>query len=96
MFNCDSSMSEMHQVHDLEPGEYRVEFDLDQIPLLDGAFTVNARIQDARGGVVHARMEPAAQFEIVNPGQKTGTVAMPIRIELAPLPVAGSAAVVAG
>ena len=96
MFNCDSAMSEIHQVHDLTPGQYRVEFDLDNLPLLDGAFTINARIQDAGGGVVHARLEPAANFELVNPGQTTGTVAVPIRIELSALPVAGSATAVAG
>ena len=96
MFNCDSAMSEIHQVHDLTPGQYRVEFDFDHLPLLDGAFTVNARIQDAGGGVVHARLEPAATFEIVNPGQTTGTVAVPIRIELSSLPRAGSATAVAG
>ncbi|HLN04762.1 MAG TPA: ABC transporter ATP-binding protein [Acidimicrobiales bacterium] len=82
IFNCDSAMAEIHQIHDLEPGLFRVEFDFDQLPLLDGAYTVNARIQDAGGGVVHARLEPAATFEIVNPGQATGAVALPLRIEL--------------
>ena len=72
VFNCDSAMSEMHQLHDLEPGRFRVEFDFDQLPLLDGAYTMNARIQDAGGGVVHARREPAATFEVVNPGQSDG------------------------
>jgi ABC-2 type transport system ATP-binding protein len=96
MFNCDSAMSEMRQIHDLTPGQYRVEFDFDELPLLDGAFTVNARIQDAGGGVVHARLEPAATFEVVNPGQTTGTVALPLRIELSQLPEAGSATAVAG
>ena len=64
---------------------YRVEFDLGPLPLLDGSYTVNARIQDAGGGVVHARVEPAATFEVVNPGQTTGMVALPIAIELRPL-----------
>ncbi len=96
VFNCDSAMSEMHQLHDLEPGRFRVEFDFDQLPLLDGAYTVNARIQDAGGGVVHARREPAATFEVVNPGQATGAVALPLRIELSSLPRSGAAAAVAG
>jgi hypothetical protein len=96
MFNCDSAMAEIHQIHDLEPGLYRVEFDFDQLPLLDGAYTVNARIQDAGGGVVHARKEPATVFEIVNPGQTTGAVALPLRIELSSVSESGSAAAVAG
>jgi hypothetical protein len=100
VFNCDSAMSEMHQLHDLEPGRYRVEFDFDQLPLLDGAYSINARIQDAGGGVVHARLEPAATFEIVNPGQATGSVALPFRIDVTPSSGSGSgsgaAAAVAG
>jgi hypothetical protein len=96
VFNCDSAMPEIKQVHDLPPGRYRVEFDFDQLPLLDGSFTINARIQDAGGGVVHARLEPAASFEVVNPGGATGFVALPLRIGLSSSPVSGSPAAVAG
>jgi hypothetical protein len=96
VFNCDSAMPEISQVHDLEPGRYRVEFDFDRLPLLDGSFTVNARIQDAGGGVVHARLEPAATFEVVNPGGATGSVALPLRIELSSSLEPGSATAVAG
>jgi ABC-2 type transport system ATP-binding protein len=86
VFDCDSAMSEFRQVHDLVPGRYRVQFDFDSLPLLDGAYRIDARIQDAGGGVVHARLEPAATFEVVNPGQVTGLVSLPVRIELAPAP----------
>jgi ABC-2 type transport system ATP-binding protein len=96
IFACDSAMSEIRQIHDLEPGVYRVEFDFDHLPLLDGAYLVNARIQDAGGGVLHARLDPAATFEIVNPGQATGMVALPLRIELASVSASGSATAVAG
>ena len=96
IFNCDSAMTEMRQIHDLEPGRYRVEFDLDELPLLDGNYAVHARIQDAGGGVVHARLEPAATFEVVNPGQRTGLVSLPLRIDLSLLPVPGPPAAVAG
>jgi len=96
VFNCDSAMPEIRQVHDLLPGRYRVDFDFDQLPLLDGSFTINARIQDAGGGVVHARLEPAATFEVVNPGGATGFVSLPLRIGLSSSPVSGSAAAVAG
>jgi len=96
VYNCDSAMPEMDQVHDLKPGRFRVQFDFDHVPLLDGSYSVNVRIQDARGGVVHARLEPGATFEVVNPGQTTGTVALPLRIELSTLSEPGAATAVAG
>ena len=96
VFNCDSAMPEIRQVHDLPPGRYQVEYDFDRLPLLDGSFTINARIQDAGGGVVHARLEPAAAFEVVNPGGATGFVALPLRIALVSSPVSGSARAAAG
>jgi len=96
VFNCDSAMPEISQIHDLPPGRYRVDFDFEHLPLLDGSFTINARIQDAGGGVVHARLEPAASFEIVNPGGATGFVALPLRIGLSSSPVSTSAKAAAG
>lgn len=89
VYDCDSAMPEMHQVHDLLPGRYRVQIDFDPLPLLDGKYVVNARIQDAGGGVMHARVEPAVSFEVVNPGQATGLVALPLSIALG-APVATS------
>ncbi len=96
MYNCDSAMPEIDQVHDLKPGFFKVQFDFDQLPLLDGSYSVNVRIQDARGGVVHARLEPGTTFEIVNPGQTTGVVALPLRVELSTLSEPGTATAVAG
>ncbi len=96
LFNCDSAMPEISQVHDLDPGRYRVEFDFDQLLLLDGTFTINLRIQDAGGGVIHARLEPATTFAIVSPGRVTGLVTLPLRIELSSLTGSGSAAAIAG
>ncbi len=96
LFNCDSAMPEINQVHDLDPGRYRVEFDFDQLLLLDGTFTINLRIQDAGGGVIHARLEPATTFAIVSPGRVTGLVTLPLRIELSSLTESGSAAAIAG
>jgi len=92
-FNCDSSMPDFNQVHNLVPGRYRVEFDFDELWLLDQTFTINVRIQDAGGGVVHARLEPAASFAIVSNGRATGFVKLPLRISLSET---GSAAAIAG
>ncbi|MGD0945316.1 MAG: ABC transporter ATP-binding protein [Acidimicrobiales bacterium] len=96
VLNCDSAMPEFGQVHDLDPGRYRVEFDFDQLPLLDGTFTINVWIQDAGGGVIHARLEPATTFTIVSSGRATGFVRLPLRIELNSLTQSGSAVSAAG
>ena len=92
-FNCDSSMPDFNQVHNLVPGRYQVDFDFDELWLLDQTFTINVRIQDAGGGVVHARLEPAASFAMVSNGRATGFVKLPLRINLTET---GSAAAIAG
>ena len=93
VYNCDTSMPDMNQVHNLLPGRYRVEFDFDDLLMLDGTFSINVRIQDAGGGVVHARLEPATTFSVVSSGRATGFVKLPLRIELSE---AGPAAAIAG
>jgi hypothetical protein len=40
------------------------------------------RVQDSGGGVVHARKEPAAMFEVVNPGLTTGVVTLPFAVHV--------------
>jgi hypothetical protein len=68
--------------YDLEPGAATVSFQFRELPLLDGRYTVNVRVQDSGGGVVHARQEPAAMFEVVNPGRSTGVVALPLTVHV--------------
>jgi ABC-2 type transport system ATP-binding protein len=80
LFDCDSIMLGDH--YDLEPGESTVSFQFRELPLLDGRFTVNIRVQESGAGVVHARQEPAATFEVVNPGQATGVVALPFTVHV--------------
>ncbi|MGA2531175.1 MAG: ABC transporter ATP-binding protein [Acidimicrobiales bacterium] len=96
VYSCDSSMPEYGQVHDLDPGRYRVEFDFDELPLLDQTYTINVWIQDAGGGVVHARLEPATTFAIVSSGRATGLMKVPLRIELSAVSASGSAVTAAG
>jgi len=93
VYNCDTSMPDMNQLHNLAPGRYRVEFDFDELLLMDGTFSINVRIQDAGGGVVHARLEPATTFSVVSAGRATGFMKLPLRIELSE---AGPAAAIAG
>jgi ABC-2 type transport system ATP-binding protein len=80
VFDCDSIMLGDH--YDLEPGAATVSFQFRELPLLDGRYTVNVRVQDSGGGVVHARQEPAAMFEVVNPGRSTGVVALPLTVHV--------------
>lgn len=80
MFDCDSAMLGDDLV--LEAGPATVRFEFARLGLLDGRYTVNVRVQDAGAGVVHARQEPAATIEVVNPGQATGLVAMPFKVRL--------------
>ncbi|MGA3353312.1 MAG: ABC transporter ATP-binding protein [Acidimicrobiales bacterium] len=96
VYSCDSSMPEYGQLHDLDPGRYRVEYDFDELPLLDQTYTVNVWIQDAGGGVVHARLEPATTFAIVSSGRATGLMRVPLRIELSAVSASGSAITAAG
>ena len=80
LFDCDSIMLGDH--YDLEPGATTVSFQFSELPLLDGRYTVNVRVQDSGGGVVHARKEPAAMFEVVNPGLTTGVVTLPLTVHV--------------
>jgi ABC-2 type transport system ATP-binding protein len=80
LFDCDNIMLGDH--YDLEPGATTVSFQFSELPLLDGRYTVNVRVQDSGGGVVHARKEPAAMFEVVNPGLTTGVVTLPFAVHV--------------
>ncbi len=80
LFDCDSAM--LGDQFDLVPGHASVSFQFTEIPFLDGRYTVNVRVQDAGGGVVHALAEPAAMFEVVNPGKATGIVSLPFAVQV--------------
>jgi ABC-2 type transport system ATP-binding protein len=82
LFDCDSTM--IGERHDLQPGPSTVLFEFSELPLLDGRYTVNVRIQEFGAGTVYARQEPAGTFEVVNPGRATGLVTLPFRVNLKP------------
>ncbi len=82
LFDCDSTM--IGERHDLEPGPSTVMFEFSELPLLDGRYTVNVRVQEAGAGTVYARQEPAGTFEMVNPGRATGLVTLPFRVNVKP------------
>ena len=62
----DTSMPEYGQVHNLALVATASTSSSTQLRLLDQTYTINDRIQDAGGGVVHARLEPAASFAMVS------------------------------
>jgi len=65
---------------DIEAGSGVLEFQLDSVPLLDGAYDVNIGVQTRRG--LSDWREPACRFEVMNPGRSTGAVAIPVRARL--------------
>jgi ABC-2 type transport system ATP-binding protein len=80
LFDSDSTM--LGDQFDLETGASTVMLEFRELPLLDGRYTVNLRVQDGGGGVVHALKEPAAMFEVVNPGKATGVVSLPFTVHM--------------
>ncbi len=59
---------------DLLPGPGEIEFRFDSLPLLDGAYVVHFGAHSADG--VSTYDEQETRFEVVNPGQTIGTVAL--------------------
>ncbi len=74
--------SEGAETHRLPVGRSQVIFHFESLPLLDGSYSVNVKVQEPGGGTVHARMEPAVIIPVENPGTTTGIVALPLRVSL--------------
>lgn len=64
-------------------GSGSVVFQVDGVPLLDGAYPVRITLTDRTSGSPLDWRDPEQQaFEVVNPGRVVGTVAMPMRATL--------------
>jgi ABC-2 type transport system ATP-binding protein len=68
---------------DLPLGPGLVNFQVDQIPLLDGTFSYSIGVQ-GKGGVLFDWREPAGTFEVMNPGRQTGFMTIPVQAHLLP------------
>jgi ABC-type polysaccharide/polyol phosphate transport system ATPase subunit len=53
------------------PGELRVRFDVDGLPLADGRFTLRLGLSDPAGGRLYHQLDDAASF-LVHPGAEEG------------------------
>ncbi len=65
-------------------GRSTVRFAFKSLPLLDGSYTVNVRVEEPGGGTVYARLEPAATLVFAHEGSSTGIVDLPVGVEVAP------------
>jgi ABC-2 type transport system ATP-binding protein len=68
---------------DLPSGPGLVNFSIERVPLLDGAFTYSIGVQ-SRGGVLFDWREPAGRCAVMNPGKTTGFIELPIQAYLLP------------
>jgi hypothetical protein len=68
---------------DLPVGPGLVNFLVENVPLLDGAFTYSIGVQ-SRGGVLYDWREPAGRCEVMNPGKTTGYIFLPVQAQLLP------------
>jgi ABC-2 type transport system ATP-binding protein len=80
MIRSDSGDLDVHL--DLEPGAGAVDFSFASFPFLDGVYDIAAGIEHGAGGVLFDWRDPAARLEVMNPGRATGTVSLPVRVEL--------------
>jgi ABC-type polysaccharide/polyol phosphate transport system ATPase subunit len=62
---------------DLPAGPGSVEFELQRVPMSDGAYDVGLGVQTSRG--LSDWHEPACRFEVMNPGRSGGSVTIPVR-----------------
>jgi ABC-2 type transport system ATP-binding protein len=73
---------QLDQHFDVPEGPGAVEFTFDSIPFLDGEYDLVVGIQSKLGGVQYDWQEPAAQFEVMNPGKAVGVISIPHRVEM--------------
>jgi ABC-2 type transport system ATP-binding protein len=67
-----------------------VAFHFEQVPLLDGTYSINVWAQGRRSGRTYDWRDQVAHFEVMNPGRSTGAVALPLRTEVMAGPIAGA------
>jgi ABC-2 type transport system ATP-binding protein len=71
-------------------GPGQVSFHLDEVPLLDGTYSITVAVQGLRSGRTYDWRDQVAHFDVMNPGRSSGEVAMPLRVEVVAGPVVGA------
>jgi ABC-2 type transport system ATP-binding protein len=80
LLHTDTDQLDAH--YDVPEGPGAIEFSFDSIPFLDGVYELVVGIQSKLGGVQYDWQEPAAKFEVMNPGKATGFISLPHRVEM--------------
>ena len=71
-------------------GPGQVAFHFEEVPLLDGTYSINVGAHGRRSGRTYDWRDQVAHFEVMNPGRSSGGVAMPLRTEVVAGPVVGT------
>ncbi len=66
--------------YDAQAGENRIDLHFESLPFFDGAYEVNVGILSE--GVLQDFRDPAARFEVANPGRSTGAVNLDLKVAL--------------
>jgi ABC-2 type transport system ATP-binding protein len=74
--------------HDVVQGAGSFTFSFASVPLLDGTYLVSVGVRSRGGAVVYDWRDQQARFEVMNPGRATGMVALEVRVEHRPSPLA--------
>jgi ABC-2 type transport system ATP-binding protein len=80
LLRTDTDQLDAH--YDVPEGPGAVEFSFDSIPFLDGEYDLVVGIQSKLGGVQYDWQEPAAQFEVMNPGKAVGFISIPHQVAM--------------
>lgn len=75
-----------HHIPALE-GRGVITFRIEHVPFLDGEYFVSAKVTDDGGGTVYDWRARRDSFEVVNPGQATGSVYLPVSVTVDETPV---------
>ncbi len=80
LLRTDTDQLDAH--YDVPEGPGAIEFSFDSIPFLDGVYDLVVGIQSKLGGVQYDWQEPAAKFEVMNPGKAIGFISIPHHVEM--------------
>jgi hypothetical protein len=65
-------------------GPGSISFDLEYLPLLDGDYPITIGIHSLDEGTVYDWSEQRHHVSVMNPDRRTGTVAVPVSVEVRP------------